>query len=83
MKKSLIFLLVFFLVACTSDKEDIVDNNQNIENTSAESSIPQLISFAFIASDNPEELVEDVEGSIIGDSIIECWCRHLMKIPYL
>lgn len=39
---------------------------------------PRLTSFGFLAQDNNCQLLEDVNGTIEGDSLVVCWIPHLM-----
>lgn len=64
-------LLIFSMVfASCSEKEEI--NKDEVPDE-----IPILKKFVISANSNSENLIEDVIGQIVGDSIIECW------IPYL
>lgn len=40
---------------------------------------PLLTSLAFYTKDNPMQLTADVQGEIIGDSIVECWVPNIMS----
>lgn len=40
--------------------------------------IPKLLSFEFRSSANSYELIDDANCTIIGDSVVECWIRHIM-----
>lgn len=48
-----------------------------------EMSVPRLTSLEFRASANPKDLIEDVYGEIIGDSVVECWARYIMDSKVL
>lgn len=39
---------------------------------------PRLLSMEFYSKLNPQKLVENVSCTIIGDSVIDCWVRHIM-----
>lgn len=70
MKYLQLLLLSFVLLTSCSGNDIIVE--ENYENT-----LPRLVSMSFHATDNPYQLVQDVQGVIIGDSIVE------FRIPYL
>lgn len=44
---------------------------------------PRLTSLGFLASANPNSLIDDVYGEIIGDSVVECWARYIMDSKVL
>lgn len=44
---------------------------------------PKLMSISFRMADNPLLLVDDISSEILGDSIAECWIRHLVINKYL
>ena len=44
---------------------------------------PRLTSLSFLASTNPNSLIDDVYGEIIGDSVVECWARYIMDSKVL
>lgn len=62
------------------DKNDATfdDVNNRLDKLEADTVVPKLLSLEFLASDNPGNLVEDVSGVIIGDSIVECWIKHIV-----
>lgn len=62
-------IISFFLLSCSKGTDNI---------DTSELSSPQLVSFSFSSQNNPSVLVEDVQGKIIGDSIVECWIPHLV-----
>jgi hypothetical protein len=72
--KKWIFLLcgLWALCSCSSDKDPMEPNP-------IEGSVSKLKSFKFLAADNPLALTEDVEGLIVGDSVVECWAHYLME----
>ncbi len=45
--------------------------------------VPRLTSLEFHASTNPNCLIDDVYGEIIGDSVVECWARYIMDSKVL
>lgn len=70
MKKHLIYILVSFgLLSCNSDYIDPVPEVEDL----------QLTSFSFLNYDNPAQLISDVKGEIIGDSIVDCWVPNIMS----
>ena len=44
---------------------------------------PRLLSFVLHSGQNLEILQDDVEGEIIGDSIVECWIPYLVPDKHL
>ena len=67
-------LFLFILFGCSSsDDAARIGLGEEIQK-----SAPVLKEFGFLASDNPQVLIQDVKGEIIGDSIIECWIPHLV-----
>lgn len=68
------YLFLFVLFSCDKSEGDMTNRNNNYGDNA-----PKLYSFCFLASDNTAELVNDIEGEIIGDSIVECWSRHIIK----
>lgn len=65
-----LLLVLSMIFASCSEKEEIYKEPVS-------DNIPVLKYFVISANRNPENLIEDVYGQIVGDSIIECW------IPYL
>lgn len=53
--------------------EDELQNTMGISGT-----YPKLKSMDFLSSSNPYELIDDVRGEIIGDSVVECWVHHII-----
>lgn len=39
---------------------------------------PKILSFEFLAEDNPLQLIDDVKCTIEGDSLVVCWIPHLV-----
>jgi uncharacterized protein YcfL len=66
----LVVLVSFGLHSCSS--EEILDKNQEKEVI-----LPKLVSFSLSSEKNKLNLIEDVQGEIVKDSIVECW------IPYV
>ena len=91
MKQSLFYFIISissvlpFLFSCEKvDLGSIETRLTEIEGNNSNMDIKtELISFSILAKDNPKELVNDVVGLVIGDSIIECWSHQLMKSKYL
>lgn len=71
-----LFLLFLLLVSC-NNLDDINKRLDNLELTN-EYSVPKLTSLEFLVTDNPVQLVNNVSGEIIGDSIIECWIPNFV-----
>ena len=44
---------------------------------------PQLLSLSFSSQRNAANLIEDVKGVIVGDSIVECWIPHIVNSKLL
>ena len=75
MKKILVyiilsFVLVFVCVSC-AEKENVVEPPK-------ESTLPVLRSFVITANANSDNLIEDVYGKVVGDSVVECWISYLL-----
>ena len=62
------FVSVFGFFSCNDD------NNEPVLQEKTE-----LKNFFFLAKNNPEALISDIECSIIGDSIIECLIPHIVE----
>lgn len=77
MKQLLTFLLTMLLVAsCSSDKEEpIIPEPEPVP----EPETPVLTSLSFLSYDNPMQLIADVKGEIIGDSVVDCWVPNIMS----
>ena len=76
MKKNC-FLLVILLntlvfTSCDSNSDEPI----KLED---ETVVAKLNGFRFLAKDNPEALISDIECTIIGDSIIECFIPHIVE----
>lgn len=63
--------------SCTSSDSD--EKNEVCISTVT----PTLLSMEFRASANPNILVNDIHGEIIGDSVVECWVRYIMDSKVL
>ena len=70
MKRYFIFLILVLLTSCSSD--------DTIEEHKKENTFPSLVSLSFYVSDNPYQLVQDVHGEIIGDSVVNFWIPYLL-----
>lgn len=44
---------------------------------------PRLTSLDFLASANPNNLIDNVYGEIVGDSVVECWTQYIMDSKVL
>lgn len=40
---------------------------------------PRLLSLEFLVKDNVEQLIDNVNCTIVGDSLVTCWIPYLMK----
>lgn len=56
------------LSSCSSSEKDYSNGDEP----------PKLLSMKFSVDDNLYQLTEDVNCEIIGDSIVECWIRHIV-----
>ncbi len=72
-----------FILTCCSESEtiDYGTDYPTIPN-SGKLVKPRLTSLEFLASDNPESLIEDAVCTITGDSVADCWVSHLMDDFY-
>lgn len=64
--------LFSFIVLLSCSSETSVES-------SYEAIAPELHSFKFLAANNPLQLVDDVNSSIINDSIVELWLPTVVK----
>ena len=78
MKKLITFcsLLTFIFASCSTDLTDVEKRLDELENSGKK---PKLLSISFLSKDNSMQLVEDVNGEIIGDSVVECWVKNIMS----
>jgi hypothetical protein len=76
------------LSACSTDLTDVEKRLDNLEGETKSASEqidelkrkePQLLSISFLSKDNSMQLVEDVKGEIIGDSIVESWIKNIVN----
>ena len=79
MSKSIVIPLVLicalgFLAGCSGDEGEAFTGVAVRTQTAG----LRLTSLQFLAADNPGQLVCDVECTIVGDSVAECWVPHLM-----
>lgn len=70
----LLLPMLWFILSCSSDNNDL--NESEIIDSSVK---PQLKSMKFLATDNPLQLVDDANCTIVNDSIIECWIPNIVK----
>lgn len=77
----LTFLLLSttLLISCNNDDEII----RTEEDVNQEIVIAKLDGFRFLAKNNPEALISNIECSIIGDSVIECLIPHIVESKML
>ena len=69
MKKLLFCALTAILLAsCSTDLSGV---ETRIDNLEASQKAPKLLSISFLSKDNSMQLVENVNGEIIGDSVVE------------
>ena len=73
------FILAAFLISCSDD--EFIDNRTYRPNISQ--TMPQLLSMSFSSEDNPEQLIEDITCTIVGDSLVECWIPYYMDNKHL
>ena len=59
------------------------DNNDIPTEIEQETIVAKLDGFRFLAKNNPEALISNIECSIIGDSIIECLIPHIVESKML
>ena len=79
-------VLAALIVSCSTNLDDVearldqLEKDAKKEEPKEEPPAPEVSikKISFLAKDNPVELVQDVEGTILGDSIIECWAGHIM-----
>jgi hypothetical protein len=64
-------IVAIVLCSCSGDKDPV--------ELDLPESVPELKSFKFLTADNPLLLKEDVDGYIVGDSIVECWAHYIME----
>ena len=66
---------------------DLNDIESRLEKLERNDDTPKVLSMSFKASQNPYQLINDVECEVIGDSVIECWVRNIMPnkelIPHI
>lgn len=55
------------LLSCSEEDPIIPSNEENVK----------LLSLWIRADDNREQLIEDVQGSIEGDSLVHVWIPHI------
>lgn len=65
-------LWILLIQQSCSENENLVENLLEVE-------MPVLKSFTIRASNNPDNLIEDISGQIVNDSIVECWIPYLIS----
>ena len=81
MKKNLfVYVLMAVTLFSCAEQDDLDVNESNASvNPEKESSEPKLIALSFSMYLNPMQLTGNVEGTIVGDSIVECWVPNIMS----
>lgn len=57
---------------------EMVDGTSFMFKMDSDVVIPKLLSMEFLASANPDNMIENVACAIIGDSVVDCWINHIM-----
>ena len=72
---SKVYLLVLFFIALysCSNLDDINTRLEQVESEVNKEQKPRLLSFGFLTKDNAQQLIENVKGTIDGDSLVVCW----------
>lgn len=73
-----ILIITLGFVSCDDDNYEPIETEQETI-TKQETITAKLEGFRFLAKNNPEALISDIECSIIGDSIIECHIPHIIE----
>lgn len=84
----LVLLFSFILESCNRQELDEINERlDRIESEKVEKDSVNLRSFSFLSKDNLRTLISDVQGEIIGDSIVECRVPYIMNdkllIPHI
>ena len=66
-------MMILVQLACVSCSNEKTDEINNIVTG------PRILSLKILADQNPELLIEDVNGQIEGDSVINCWIPNLVS----
>ena len=74
-----LFLCMVFLIGCSGNDNDI----EHYVKTDSIHIVPKLLSFELLASANPDVLIQDATCTIIGDSVVDCWVKHVMESKVL
>ena len=81
-------LAIILFASCGTDLTNTETSYDNLESDSQNTNNktneldkkdPKLISISFLSKDNPTQLVENVNGEIINDSIVEFWVKNIMS----
>ena len=73
---SRLFVLLFISIILLSCSEELKPETGYADT-------PRLLSFVLHSGQNLEILQDDVEGEIIGDSIVECWIPYSVPDKHL
>lgn len=76
MKELLFCTFALLLASCSTDLTGIETRLDDLETIQKE---PKLLSISFLSKGNSIQLVENVKGEIIGDSVVECWVKNIMS----
>ena len=68
-----IVILLSLSYSCNTENE-IINEDQSYYDEKT----PCILSFSLFSKDNPEDLISDISGDIIGDSMIVCRIPHLV-----
>ena len=80
--RAILTVITVSLLSC--EKVDLSEINGRLDTLEQQTKqTPILHSLHFYAQNNVENLISDVTGEIVGDSIVECWSRHMMKDKHL
>ena len=73
--KQIVIFKVFIITIFTSVFHSCEKNGS----LQIEDRTPHLSCFSFLAEDNPAVIISDINGEIIGDSIVICWIRYIVE----
>jgi len=65
-------------LSCNDENNDLENIEQEVE-VEKEKVITELKSFRFLAKNNPQSLISDLECVIDGDSVMECLIPHIVE----
>ena len=74
-KRFTLLFVVLFTIACivSCEKTDLTEVYNRFDRLESQNAVlPKLTPIQFLAHDNVENLIVDVDGEIVGDSIVEC-----------